>query len=402
MDVSTIAAILGDIGTKQVKIVSVDKITCCCPLAFWTHTKGRDNNPSMVVRPEGPNERPVYVCLSCHKKGSLRDMLLFLVTKGFFDCLKWVEVLDGETSADQVKPTKAKKLIGNFRKVSRPGTDSISHDFLVGTNRRKKTNKPFYDYQAIVEEENKIEEIPWEVYEAYAGSVPRYAIDRGLTVDTCREWELGHDKRMKRLLFPIRDRKGRLVAISGRIYVDDCPACGAPWIKPCEGCGLSEDEHVDREGKRFCASGEKYVPTRACCSRCGAKKMPKYLHSKGFPRRVILYGEHRKEKASDGRVYVVEGHIDMLKMWQFGYRPIVALLGSHPSPLQIEKIVREWQKVVVVPDGNQAGRDMGVRVKKMIAGRIEVTIKTIGEGRDPGDMTEEEFRDLPLTLPDFV
>jgi len=373
--------------------VSHEKVTCCCPLAWWTHPKGRDSRPSMVVFTEGERGRPIYTCLSCHDRGSLRDMLLFLWTRGK-DTFRWIEVLDGDASIEKAR-SKAEKLRAEFKRDSRQGFNPLT------VRHRQAPERPFYDYQAVEEAEKEVREVSWEVYEPYAGSVPRYALDdRGLTIETCKEWELGHDKEMKRLLFPIRDRKGRLVAISGRIYVDDCPRCGGAWIRPCESCGEPESAHFMEEELR-CADGGTYRPTRPCCSRCGMMQPPKYLHSKGFPRRVILYGEHRQETAPDGRVYVVEGHLDMIKMWQAGYRPVVALLGSHPSPLQVEKLIRMWSKIIVVPDGNEAGWEMGQRIEKMVAKRVPVTVKKLENNLDPGKMTDDQFLAL-LGPPPFA
>jgi 5S rRNA maturation endonuclease (ribonuclease M5) len=382
--------VLRGVGAEQVKVVSHDKVTCCCLLAAWTHPKGRDRRPSMAVLLEADG-RPHYTCLSCHEHGSLRSLLLFLWTRGR-DVFRWIEVLDGEVTPEKAAKV-SEKLKKEFRRGSHQGFDPqsvpVRPPLMVPTS----SGKAFYDYKVIAEAE-KIEELPAELYEPYRGSVPRYAIDRGLTLETCREWELGNDKEMKRLLFPIRDRRGRLVAISGRIYVEDCPRCGGWWIQPCDNCGLEEGQHDRRGDRLLCIEGTDYRPTRAHCAKCGIMKPPKYLHSKGFKRNYILYGEHRQEQAPDGRVYVVEGHLDMIKMWQAGYRPVVALLGSHPGEAQIEKLIKYWEKIIVVPDGNQAGWSMGEAVKKMVAKRVPVTVKRLENNLDPGQMTEEQFRDL--------
>ena len=105
-----------------------------------------------------------------------------------------------------------------------------------------------------------------------------------------------------------------------------------------------------------------------------------------------MYGEHQKEEAKDGRVYVVEGNIDVVKLWQHGYRPVVAVLGSHPGQAQIEKIVKRWKRAVIVGDGDRAGEEMAARVKHMLADRLRrVDVKMLDDGRDPGDMTAEEL-----------
>lgn len=335
--------------------------------------------------------RAYYTCLSCHERGSLRSLLLFLWTRGQ-DTFRWIEVLDGEVEVEKAA-RGAEKLKRDFRRGSRQGFDPKAvvptrPPLMVPTEK----GKAFYDYKAVAEAE-QIEPLSEDIYRPYAGSVPRYALERGLTIETCKEWELGHDREMKRLLFPIRDRLGRLVAISGRIYVDDCPRCGGIWIRPCEGCGEPESAHFEEDGERRCANGDTYRPTRPCCAQCGMMQPPKYLHSKGFKRNSILYGEHRQEEAPDGRVYVVEGHLDMIKMWQAGYRPVVALLGSHPGEAQVEKLIRGWDRIVVVPDGNQAGEDMGRKVMQMVASRIPVRFVKLADGLDPGAMTEEQFLD---------
>jgi hypothetical protein len=61
--------------------------------------------------------------------------------------------------------------------------------------------------------------------------LPPYASDpkpegRGISPEVLREWEIGHDVSMRRLLFPLRDRKGRLMAVSGRLYeTKHCVRC---------------------------------------------------------------------------------------------------------------------------------------------------------------------------------
>jgi DNA primase len=107
------------------------------------------------------------------------------------------------------------------------------------------------------------------------------------------------------------------------------------------------------------------------------------MHSEGFKRNLVLYGEHRKEDDVDGNVYLVEGHLDMLMLWQHGYRPVVAMLGSYPGRCQIEKLIAYWgRRITIIPDGDKAGEDMVVKVKQLVADRVPVVSRKLPSKAD--------------------
>jgi len=373
MDLGKVEYIIRSLGAKTQ--VAHGKVRCNCLLAPWTHPRGRDQKPSMVIL-QGKYGDPIYSCLGCHERGSLRDLLCFIWMKTGISTIRHIEVLDGE--AEKI-PEGVNPAVYEVRRRVR----AISHDDVQRKAVLRKVRdgdedggEPWHDPEAIIKAE-AVQELPWSEYEPFVGSIPRYALDRGLTVETCREWELGHDKRMKRLLFPMRDRKGRLVAVSGRIYVDNCPRCAVDYTTVEDGVNPLTGQVVYKE----------------VCPLCGRTPPPKYLHSKGFVRNLHLYGEHR---VLDGRerVYVVEGHLDVLKLWQAGYRPAVALLGSYPGESQIEKLVAYYERLIVVPDADRAGDEMAANIEAGVAWRIPVVVRRPPEGLDPGKMTVEQFHDL--------
>jgi hypothetical protein len=310
----------------------------------------------MVIFVEGRHGDPIYSCLGCHEKGSLRDLLCFLWMKTGQSTLHWIDTLDEES-----EPIAK----GEFRKARRKLADL---DYGVAQKRRlatkvetlTKREGKWFDYLAIAKADD-VEIIPESEYEPHAGSVPRYALDRGLDPETCREWELGHDPDMKRLLFPMRNRKGEIVAISGRLYA--CPRCGEEKVRKAEG-------------------------ERDRCEGCSRGLPPKYLHSSGFQRNLFLYGENRQQEGTS-RVYVVEGNLDAPMMWQIGYRPVVAMLGSSPGATQVEKLVAWWDSIIVVGDGDKAGRDMGIKIREMVAGRVPIKTPQLPSGTDPGALAME-------------
>lgn len=382
LSTSQLADIVRGLGGDRVTIRN-QKVQCCCLLAPWKHAKGRDRNPSMVVMLEGRHGDPIYTCMSCGEKGSLRDLVLFIWVKTGVDLFHYISVIDGDGAKGATKASE---------KITKKLKKSFEQGFQVHQEAKKQIpppmqtvkvgDAPFYDYKCIADAD-KVPEIPWSVYEPYTGSVPRYAIERGLDLDTCREWELGHDKSMRRLLIPMRDHKGRIVGITGRLYA--CPKCGF------RGKRLSDGERqwiVKQEGDKW-----------GRCASCNSIAPPKYLHSKGFMRNLFLFGENRKKvDRTDGRVYLLEGHLDVIFVWKLGYRPTVGMMGSNPGPAQIEKLIRFYDRVIVVPDGDDAGAKMVRDVKSMVAGRIPVTFKKTPQGTDPGEMASKDPESLKKLL----
>lgn len=372
MDLGKVEHILRSLGAKTQ--AAHGKVRCNCLLAPWTHPRGRDQKPSMVIL-QGKYGDPIYSCLGCHERGSLRDLLCFIWMKTGISTIRHIEVLDGE--AEKV-PEGVDRAVYEVRRRVR----SVSHGDVQRKALARKVKEegddgePWHDPEAIRKAE-AVKELPWAEYEPFTGSIPRYALDRGLTVETCREWELGHDKRMKRLLIPMRDRKGRLVAVSGRIYVDDCPRCAVEYI-------TVEDGVNPLTGK---------MTHKDVCPSCNRQPPPKYLHSKGFIRNLHLYGEHR---VMDGRerVYVVEGQLDALMLWQWGYRPVVALLGSYPGESQIEKLVAYYDRLIIVPDGDKAGDEMATNIEGGVAWRIPVAVRRPPDKKDPGNLGRSGCLDL--------
>lgn len=373
MNLHTVDSILQAVGGRTK--VRTGKITCNCLLAPWTHPSGMDESPSMVVFPEGEGGEPIYACMACKRRGTLRRLLFFLWVQTKQSTWDLIGLIDEQSNpvpdgcdpelfrtyqaidASSYEAVKARATAQRLRSVG-------GHTATVVTLRR----------QAALKAAEDVPELPAEALAPFVGSPPAYALRRGYTEETCRAWELGYDRRHRRLVIPMRDRKGRLVATSGRLVTGKCLGCDG------------RIEKIQGHGRR--------------CVRCGKKASPKYLHSKGFKRNLFLFGEHRRD--GDGRVYVVEGQLDAIALWQAGYRPVVGLLGSYPGESQVERLVEFFSEVFVVPDGDEAGAQMVMALETALADRMPVFSCTLPEGRDPGDLNLEEMRRVIGEPPIFV
>lgn len=120
-----------------------------------------------------------------------------------------------------------------------------------------------------------------------------------------------YDRLRERIIFPIRDTRGRIVGFGGRLLGD---------------------------GK------------------------PKYLNSPETPvfhKGRELYGlyEARQAEANPARLLVVEGYMDVVALTQYDINNVVATLGTATTGDHLEKLYRATPEVVFCFDGDRAGRD---------------------------------------------
>jgi hypothetical protein len=305
-------------------------ISTNCPLAPWRHGNGMDRNPSFSIKVAPGDTSPCY-CWSCDWKGNLITLARELVQLGgkqYDDVAAYIHHAERSVSSKEYRG----------KRLAAPGM------ILDGTIREVHSDDLF----------------PEEEYEPYAGRVPSYALARGLTLETCRVWALGHDPWRKRLLFPVRDYLGRLCGVSGRVYVDGCIRCG----------------RVPEKGE-------------AVCVACGEWNWPKYRHSTGMVREMLLYGEHMIDDRFDFGI-VSEGNMDPLALWQLGYPNCVCPFGTKISTEQMRKLHRFFKRLVVIPDADEPGEKMWTQIrdvgKDYFASLRRVDLP---EGEDPASMLEK-------------
>jgi len=143
------------------------------------------------------------------------------------------------------------------------------------------------------------------VFPDYAGGALK---DAGLVIDG--EGGRRYDRFRDRIMFPILNQRGSVIAFGGRV--------------------LGEGE-------------------------------PKYLNSPEtalFEKGRELYGLSQARPAirATGRVIVVEGYMDVTALAQHGVEYAVATLGTATSPVHVQKLLRQSDEVVFCFDGDAAGR----------------------------------------------
>ena len=151
-----------------------------------------------------------------------------------------------------------------------------------------------------------------------------------------------YDRFRQRIMFPIRDRRGRTIAFGGRA-LDSAAAA-------------------------------------------------KYLNSPETPlfsKRSEVYGLHeaRQRQQHLANLLVVEGYLDVVMLAQYGFTATVATLGTAISSVQVERLLRLTSELIFCFDGDRAGQQAAWRALEsalplMRDGRV-VRFLHLPPGSDP-------------------
>jgi DNA primase len=164
-----------------------------------------------------------------------------------------------------------------------------------------------------------------------------------------------YDRFRERIMFPIRDRRGRVVGFGGRAMRSD--------------------------------QGAKYVNT---------------AETEFFHKSQILYGVDQAKGAiaKAGRAVVVEGYTDVLALHQAGVEEAVAVMGTAITGEQVKELSGMVDEVVLALDADSAGQEAMLRAQSVAAGRrMRLRVAAMPAGEDPAEMMAaaegpERFRGL--------
>jgi DNA primase len=158
-----------------------------------------------------------------------------------------------------------------------------------------------------------------------------------------------YDKFRDRVMFPIHDRRGRVIAFGGRV--------------------LEKDDG------------------------------PKYLNSPEtalFHKGRELYGlwQVRQAHTKIPRLIVVEGYMDVVALFQYGVTEAVATLGTATTPDHAELLFRNAADVYFCFDGDRAGRGAAWKAVESVLPRMrdgrQAFFLFLPEGEDPDSIVRQE------------
>jgi DNA primase len=145
-----------------------------------------------------------------------------------------------------------------------------------------------------------------------------------------------------------------------------------------------------------------------------ADQQPKYVNSPEgelYHKGRTLYGVDRARGAiaKTGRAVVVEGYTDVLMAHQEGIDEAVAVMGTAITPEQLKLLSGYTEEVILALDADRAGRAAMLRAQRVAGGkRVRLRVAAMPAGEDPADVLQgggaERMRELidgAMELPEF-
>lgn len=314
-----------------------DELVGLCPFH-------RDTKPSFRVN----LEKKVFHCFGCSAKGNILD---FVARKEGVTIRAAAELLARWCGLEGDIKTATPAEIVAPRGVGAPAE-------------RAEVAKPVEDTPEARNGLGKETSKTAEVVAADGGNKPLtfslkldpshpYLAERGLTPETVKAFGLGYCSRgvMKgRIAIPIHDMEGALVAYAGR------------WPgEPPEG-------------------------------------EPKYRLPEGFKKSLVVfnlyrYPPFRPDTHKQKPILIVEGYWSVFWLHQLGY-PAVALMGKELSKEQEVLIAETLEHVIVMMDGDGAGREAQEKIVSRLARRLYVRAVELPDGSQPDTLPEAGLKNL--------
>ena len=324
-----------DVVDRRVKLKKAGKnYSACCPFH-------QEKTPSFSVNPE----KQFYYCFGCGAGGNALGFIMDYERMEFREAIESLaqaagidmpaEEVDSAPQVDNQKPLyesmeRATKLYEGFLRQHKDRGRVV--DYL---KRRGLSGEVARDFRLGFAPEgwdNLMRTLPDEASVVHA-------LTAGLLIENDKGRK--YDRFRDRVIFPIVNQRGKVIAMGGRVLGD---------------------------GK------------------------PKYLNSPETPlfsKSHELYGLHhiRKFAKNLSRIVVVEGYMDVIALAQFGIHYAVATLGTSVGKPHLELLFRRVEQVVFCFDGDDAGRKAAFRgmeaaLPMMEDGR-QVKFLFLPEGEDP-------------------
>ena len=181
-------------------------------------------------------------------------------------------------------------------------------------------------------------------------SARQWLIQRGIEPDVSREFGLGYARSgyfAGRVTVPIHDHRGNLVGFTGR------------------------DITGDKQTQKYKNSATSEI----------------------FNKGALVFNEHRIADACrlSSKIVFVEGHFDVISMWQHGIKNAVATQGTAgPSTESLKRLSRHCRNFVLCYDGDAGGLKaidnfVSVAEEMIYSGDLNVVVAELPQGMDPDE-----------------
>lgn len=308
----------------------------------------QEKTPSFMVHPE----KQIFHCFGCGVGGNVFTFLMRLENSSFPEVLRQLAERAHVRLPEPVQrkgegPSEAERLYEMFQFAA-----EFYHAQFLDPQKGQKARAYFESrgFDAALAREFGIgwASAEWgQLFEALSkrGISNEMVLKAGL-VQRSAKGNL-YDAFRSRILFPIRNLRGKVVAFGGRLIEEG-------------------------EGPKYLNSAENPV----------------------FSKRRELFGLDLAKKFVDRdrpRITVVEGYFDFLRLYSRGFRATVATLGTSLTEEHVRLLKRFAEEAVVVYDGDKAGEAASLRsLEIFLQGGMNVKLVALPQGFDPDDFAAQK------------
>jgi DNA primase len=309
-----------------------------------------EKTPSFTVSPA----KGIFKCFGCGKGGNVVNFIMDHENLNYPESLKW---LAKKYSIDVVEEedTEEQKLLKDERE-SLMIVSAFAQKYFTRTlweeNEGRTIGLAYFRERGFRDDILKKFELgyapdgkaPFTEAAQKQGYKIEFLDKTGLTIKR-DDWL--RDRFAGRVMFPVHNLAGRVIAFGGRLLKDD-------------------------------------------------PKAAKYLNSPEseiYHKSKVLYGIYhaRREMARAGKCYLVEGYTDVLSMHQAGIENVVASSGTALTADQIRLIRRFTPNITIIYDGDAAGIKASLRgIDLVLEEGMNVKVLLLPEGDDPDSFARKK------------
>ena len=304
-----------------------------------------EKTPSFFVSPS----KQIFKCFSTGKGGDAIEFLKEVDSMTYIEAIKYL----GEKYGVEINETESNYEVSN-EKESLLIILNKSKEFFkenLNTEEGKSIAISYFDHRSF--DKNIVEKFElgysidkWDSLHNYLTKnqyEDELIIKAGLILENNNK---KYDRFRGRIIFPIHNLSGKVVAFGARILKDE-------------------------------------------------KNQPKYINSPEtslYVKSKILYGLYQSKNniRKDDNCYLVEGYTDVISLFQIDINNVVSSSGTSLTSDQIKLISRYTKNITILFDGDKAGMDASLRGMDLILENdMNVKIVSFPEGEDPDSYSKK-------------
>ncbi|MBC2575760.1 DNA primase [Peptostreptococcus canis] len=301
-----------------------------------------EKTPSFHVN----TSKQIFKCFGCGEGGDVVSFIMKIENLDFMDSVKFLAEKSGVEINKKIDQ-KTKLKLEKIKKLQEINVEAARFFYYCLVEMNGNPGISYLRKRGL--DEKTIKNFGLGYAPDSWDSLKNYMIKKGYKIEDLvecglinhkKEKNIFYDKYRNRVIFPIFDYKSNIIGFGGRVLDDS---------------------------------------------------LPKYLNSPEsdvFNKRLNLYGLNfsRKFIGNKRELILVEGYMDLISLYQFGIKNVVATLGTALTESQADLIKKFADSIVISYDSDSAGINAALRAIHILENSgIKVRVLDLGEYKDPDE-----------------